>query len=241
MSVFLPISLPSKCLPYEGVNAEDITIRAYTAKDEIYLAEINPVNLESKYLLVLKEVIKGIDPKLLTLGDRLYIMIWEYINSYSPTIQLSTVCSHCLNDIDVTIDLTKLNLVELPDDYHQPYRVKLPDKDREIFLKLLDIQDEIAIEKYEKKFKNGHIYRYARSVVSDDIDVLARVDDIEKLSSKDLAKIRAFQEKFFHGPDMNTTFTCPSCGEEDDIIVPFQLEFLYPYGKALTDTFGEGI
>lgn len=120
MSTFLPLSLPSKYLPYEGINKEDVTIRSYTAKDEVYLAEINPINLESKYLQVLKSIVRGIDPKLLTLGDRLWIMIWEYITSYSPTIKLSTVCSHCLAEVDVSIDLTNLELVKLPDNYHQP-------------------------------------------------------------------------------------------------------------------------
>lgn len=240
MSTYLPINLPSKCLPYEGISEADITIRAYLAKDEVYLAEINPINLESKYLLVLKEVVKGIDPKLLTLGDRLYIMVWEYINSYSPIIKLSDVCSHCLKEISVPIDLTKLNLVKLPDDYHQPYAVKLPDKGKEVTLKLITVKDEIEIEKFEKKNGTAHLYRYARSIVSD-TDILSTMGTIEKLTARDLAVIRAFHEKFYHGPDMNTSFKCPKCGEEDDIIVPFRLEFLYPHGKTLTDAFGAGI
>lgn len=240
MNTFLPISLPSKCLPYEGIDEEDITIRAYTAKDEIYLAEINPINLESKYLLVLKEVIHGIDPKLLTLGDRLYIMIWECINSYSPTIRLSTVCSHCLNDIDISIDLRKLNQIDLPDTFHQPYSVKLSGEGKEIALRLLTIKDEIEIERFEKKHRDAHLYRYARSIVSD-TNVLSILEEIAKMSARDLAIIRTFHEKFYHGPDLNTSFTCPKCGEEDDITIPFRLDFLYPYGEALTNAFGEGI
>lgn len=240
MSTYLPINLPSKCLPYKGIEPENITIRAYTAADEIFLSEINPINLESKYLMVLKEVLKGIEPKLLTLGDRLYIMIWEYIKSYSSTVNLSVVCSHCLKENTISIDLLNLDKIELPDDYQQPYLVKLPDKGKEISLRLLTIEDEIAIEQYEKKNRNGHLYRFTRSVVSD-TDILSRLSDIEKLSAKDLAKIRAFQTKFFHGPDMHTTFTCPECGEEDEVDIPFRLDFLYPYGEALTDAFGEGI
>lgn len=240
MSTFLPISLPSKCKPYDGVEESDITIRPYLAKDEIYLAEINPVNLESKYLQVLKNVVKGIDAKLLTLGDRLFIMIWEYINSYSHTLSLDVTCTHCLSDVTISVDLTKLQKVELPDDFKQPYMVKLPNKGKEIPLRLLTIQDELDIENYEKKNKDGHLYRYAKSIVSD-VDILGRVSDLEKLSAKDLARIRAFHEKFYHGPDMNTTFKCPNCGEEDELTVPFRFEFLYPHGKALTDTFGEGI
>lgn len=237
MSAFIPIELPSKCLPYAE---KDITIRPYLAKDEIYLSQINPVNLEPKFLQVLKEVVRGIDPKLLTLGDRLYIMIWEYINSYSHTFPVDITCTHCLNDITTPIDLTKLQKIELPDDFKQPYMVKLPDKGREIPLRLLTIQDEIDIENYERKNPDGHLYRYAKSIVSE-VDILDKINDLEKLTSKDLAKIRWFHEKFYHGPDMDTTFKCPKCGEEDELTVPFRFEFLYPHGKALADTFGEGI
>lgn len=241
MSTFLPINLPSKCIPYEDIKEEDITIRAYTAKDEIFLAEINPINLESKYLLLLKDVVNGIDPKRLTLGDRLYIMIWEYINSYSPTTRLSTVCSHCLDEVDIIVDLTKLEKIELPDTFKQPYEISLPDLKKVVKVRLLTIQDEIEIEKFEKKNKNSHLYRYARSIVSE-TDVLSRLETIEKMmSARDLVAIRTFHEKFYHGPDMNTSFTCPKCGEEDEVVVPFRLEFLYPHGKALTDTFGAGI
>lgn len=240
MSTYLSINLPSKCLPYEGIDPANITIRAYTAKDEIFLSEINPTNLESKYLMVLKEVLLGIDPKLLTLGDRLYIMIWEYIKSYSSIVKVPVVCSHCLEESTIPIDLLNLDKLDLPDNFLERCKVKLLDKDKEITLRLLTIEDEIAIEQYEKKHRDGHLYRYARSVVSD-ADILSVLSDIEKLSAKDFAKIRAFQTKFYHGPDMDTTFKCPQCGEEDDVTVPFRLEFLYPYGKTLTDAFGEGI
>ena len=239
MNTFIPVNLPSKCLSY-SVQPEDITIRPYIAKDEIYLSQINPVNLESKFLQVLKEVVKGIDPKLLTLGDRWYIMIWEYINSYSHVFPVDTTCTYCLNEITTPIDLTSLQKIELPDDYTEPHAIKLPDKSREISLRLLTIQDEIEIENYEKKNSDGHLYRYAKSIVSE-VEILSKLSDIEKLSSKDLAKIRTFHEKYYHWPDMNTIFECPKCGEVNEIRVPFRFEFLYPHGKTLTDTFGKGI
>ena len=102
---FLPIKLPSRCFPYEGVNLADVRIRPYKGKDEIFLAEINPINLEQKFVEVLKNVISGIDPEVLTLGDRLYIILWEYINSYSEITQIKTMCSHCLKSIEVGVDL----------------------------------------------------------------------------------------------------------------------------------------
>jgi len=237
---YFPINLPSKCLPYENIKPEDITIRAYQGADEIYLAEINPINIERKYLEVLKNVVQGIDPMNLTLGDRLYIIVWEYAKSYSEFITVKNiVCTHCLKEVEVSVDLTQLDVITLPDDYKQPYKVQLP-SGNEILLRLLTIKDEIESEKHIENENFGHLYRYARSVV-DDADVLSKLERLKKMSAKDVATIRAFHEKFYHGPDMRTKYTCPECGEEDILEVPFQLEFLFPHGQTLTSTFGEGI
>jgi len=236
---FLPINLPSRCIPYEGTNPEDITIRSYQGREAIFLAEINPVNLVQKFLLVLKNVIRGINPEDLTIGDRFYIMIWECINSYMDVIKVSTTCTYCLKDIDVNVNLKELNAIELPNDFKQPYEVKLP-SGKVIKLRLLTIKDEIEIEKFEEKSDEGLLFRYARSIV-DDQDVLKRVEDLRSMSGKDILKIEAFHEKFYHGPDMISHFSCPKCGREDELTIPFRLDFFFPYGRTLTDTFGKGI
>jgi len=238
---FLPINLPSKCIPYDGIQPENITIRSYQGKDEIFLAEINPTNLSQKFLMVLKNVVRGIDPRRLTLGDRMYIMIWEYINSYSDTAKIKgVVCSHCWEDNEVTVNLLNLNKIELPDDFTQPYMIKLPVSGKEVGLRLYTIEDEIETEKFEKKNPEGYLYQLARSIVSED-PVLRRMEELSTLDTKDIAKIRAFHEKFHHGVDMRTIYTCPKCGEEDELEVPFRFDLIYPVGKTLTDTFGEGI
>jgi len=237
---YFPINLPSKALPYENIKPEDITVRAYQGADEIYLAEINPVNIERKFLEVLKNVVRGIDPENLTLGDRLYIIVWEYAKSYSEFITVkNVVCTHCLKEIEVNVDLTQLDVITLPDNYKQPYKVQLP-SGNEVQLRLLTIKDEIEAEKLADEKNFGHLYRYARSIV-DDADVLSRLERLKKMSAKDVATIRAFHEKFYHGPDMKMNYVCPECEEEDVLEIPFHLNLIFPYGQTLTDTFGKGI
>jgi len=226
---YFPINLPSKALPYENIKPEDITVRAYQGADEIYLAEINPVNIERKFLEVLKNVVRGIDPENLTLGDRLYIIVWEYAKSYSEFITVkNVVCTHCLKEIEVNVDLTQLDVITLPDNYKQPYKVQLP-SGNEVQLRLLTIKDEIEAEKLADEKNFGHLYRYARSIVDDadvlsryryarsivdDADVLSRLERLKKMSAKDVATIRAFHEKFYHGPDMKMNYVCPECEED---------------------------
>ncbi len=237
---FLPINLPSKCLPYDGVKPEDVMVRAYQGKDEIFLAEINPINLEQKYLQVLKNVLRGVNPENLTLGDRYYIMVWEYAKSYSNDLVVKLKCTHCLKDVEAIINLGELNVVSLPDNFKQPCERILPVSGKKVMLRLFTVKDEIEANKYEEHNDDGLLYRCARMMVSND-DILQRIDELKGMAAKDVAAIRAFQHEFDHGPDMNTTFKCPSCGEVDNIKVPFRFEDIFPDGEALTSIIGKRI
>ena len=236
---FLSIHLPSKCIPYEGINPDDVTIRAYQGRDAVYLAEITPINLSQKFLAVLDNVVKGVDPKQLTLGDRLYIMIWECAKSYTDVIKVSTTCTHCLKGISVDVNLGKLNVITLPDDFKQPYEVTLP-SGKVVNLRLSTVADVIETEKFEEKNEDGFLFRQARSIV-DDRDVLVRLEELRNMDARDVATIEAFHEKFYHGPDLAVSFKCPECEREDELDVPFRLDFFFPHGRTLTDTFGKGI
>jgi len=236
---FIPITnLPSQCLPYEGINPGDIKARSYQGNEEEYLSQINPLNLETNYLEVMKRVIQGIDPERLTLGDRLYIIVWECINSYTDIIRIKTICTHCLKEVEISIDLKQLEVIKLPDSFKEPYPVPLP-SGKKVELRLLTVGDEIKIEKFQQKHPESvQSYRYARSIVSEE-DVIKRLEEYKKMGTKDTATIRAFHEKFYHGPEMSSTFECPKCGREDDVDIPFRLDLLFPDGEVLTSTFGK--
>lgn len=234
---FLPINLPSNCLTYDGISPENITIKAYTGEEAVYLADITPNNLAKKYLQVLNKIVKGIDPSKLTLGDRLYIIIWQYAKSYSNIVHLPSTCSHCLHKIeDVSIDLGKLNIINLPDNFKQP--IEIPITDEKIKVRLLTVEDDIKIEKYDESHDDTLLFRLALSIVDDSLDILEKMTKLRKMVTKDISAIEAFHQKYYHGPELNTKYTCPNCGEEDEIIVPFWLDLFYPQGSVLTRTFG---
>jgi len=240
MSDFLPIDLPSKCRVYDGVEPGSISVRAYQGQDEVLLAQINPINLERNYFEVLKTVIQGIDPGLLTLGDRLYLIICECINSYTDTITVQTVCSSCLKQIDVPVNLKELDTVYLPEDFKQPYEVILPVSKQRVMLRLLNVADEVAAERYSEEHADGMLYRYARSIVCEE-DILQVMKNVQKMAAKDFLRLVAFQDKFYHGPVMSYTFNCPKCGAKEETDVPFRFSFLFPDGSTIEESFGEGI
>jgi hypothetical protein len=233
---FLPITLPSRCVQY-GVNSESIKIRAYTGLDEIFLAEVNPTNLYHKYAMILKGAMVGIDPNLLTVGDIQYIMVWEYAKSYGGIISEKTVCGECLEDIDISVDLRELDVVYIPEGFTVPHLVHLPDSGVDVNLRLLTVGDEISDG---SSGSMGLVYKCARTIV-DDKNMTDRINFLGKLKAIDLATIRGFHEKYYHGPNMSTKFVCPKCGKDGVVNVPFRLDFIFPRGEALARLIGKGI
>lgn len=223
---YLSITLPSRCKPYPDVNPADIKIRPYRGKDELLLSEITIDNLDKKYLMVLEQVMKGINPSRLTLGDRLYIMITEYINSYSNTVDIEFMCGSCFTSNTAAVDLSNLDVITLPDDYKEPVPVLLP-SGKTVNMKLLSITDEIDCRQYELQTQeSGTLFRLAKSWV-DNRDVLARLKDLEEFDAKDTREMRKFAITYAHGPDMRAPAKCAKCGEVNELSIPFRFDFIF--------------
>ena len=232
---FVDLVLPSGKKVYGDIGA--VQIRPFKGKDERLIAELTYNNFEKKFLTVLRQVIRGIDPEKLTIGDRLYILVWEAIHSYTSLYPIKFPCSTCLQEIEYEVDLSKLEIISLPTEFKEPYLVTLPSGDN-INLRLFRVDDEMKIADYENGGNSSWLYRYALSIVDDKKGVWDRVIYLENINSQDLAAIRAFHEKFYHGPKMQSNYDCPKCGSKGVVEVPFRIEIIFPYGETLTRHFG---
>ncbi len=243
-ATYYPVNLPSRCLVYAGIdkgNASDqIQIRTFKGKDEKLIAEISDTNFEKKFYTILKGVLKGIDPSKLTTGDRQYLMFWEAINSYSKEFVVTYECEHCWQKSDYTVDLSSLETTFLPENYVEPYEVKLPVSGGLVKLKLLRVEDMLKVDELDKLGQNVWLYRYALSIVNDK-SVWDNVSYLEAMESKDISIIRAFHEKFVHGIKAETPYECPKCGGTGVMPVPFRFEMLLPFGKQLKQHIGDTI
>lgn len=237
-TAYLPIQLPSGCRTYLNIAPEDITVRPYTGEDESILAQINPMNIEKNFLVILNRVISGIDPKMLTLGDRLYLIIWLYINSYSEMVKVKQLCSRCLQEQEFSVDMRTFPTKMLNPSIQLPTPVVLPVSGTTVHLRPLNVGDEIAAEKLAASGTDIHLYRYARTIVGQD-DPVGKMMEMQKWPAKDVARIRYYHDvEVDHGPIMTAHALCPKCGQEEEISVPFRFTFFYPEGSALTACFG---
>lgn len=224
---FISITLPSKCLIYEGVDVDSIRIRPFKGKDEALIAELTLENLKKKFVAIIENVVQGIEPEKLTSGDAKHIILWEAINSYNRDYPITIVCENCLQKIQIICDLGKINSVELPDDFKQPVEIKLSDKT--IILRLLTVADEIASFDWVKTGKSTYLYSYALSIVDENTSIFDKIAMLEDMSTKDLYEIKKFHTKYDHGPDMKVPYTCPLCDYEGKLVLPFRLDRLLEF------------
>ena len=228
--------LPSGCICYPEIDKtipDSIKIRTFKGKDEKLIAEISANNFDVKFIQVLKNVMVGIDPAKLTLGDRMYLALWQVINSYSKDFTVEFECPDCWKKGTYVVDLSTLDNIELPKDFKEPYQVKLPKAGIVLNLRLLRAEDLIKVDELVKANQNVWLYRYALSIVDKDKTVWDNLDMLENMDVADIAVIRAFHDKFNHGPKMETGYKCPHCGGNGVMPVPFRLEMLLPYGEEL--------
>ena len=230
--------LPSRGLLYPGV--ESLTIRTFKGKDEKIISELTADNFEKRFVIVLKGVLQGIDPLKLTLGDRLFLVLWETINSYSKDFLVTHECPRCWESHTYTVDLSQIDRTYLPETYKEPYEVKLGVSGDLLKLRLLRVNDLIKVDELDRAKQNVWLYRYALSIQNDK-NVWDNVDYLEKLDSKDIMQIRGFHDKFLHGPKMSAKFECPKCGGAGVMPVPFRLEMLLPYGENLARCVGDTV
>lgn len=245
---YFSIELPSACKLYPGVDPSQVKIRAYIGAEEKIMSTITPANQEKKVIDILGRVLKGVDAKELTVGDRVHLLLWGVINSYSPMQRLRFNCEFCFLALDQEFDLTTMESKPLPDDFKEPHELALSTGEK-VMLRLLRLKDEVMVEDYWNRLKesgsadNGALlhYRSALSVVGEKRNVKDIERWIESLPSRDSARIRTFQDKFYHGPSMEFPYTCSKCGGAGRVPVPFRHETFFPFGRGLIERFGETI
>ena len=189
---YINIDLPSKGLTYPGVDMTKIKIRPFLGKDEALIAELTMDNAKKKFITVLENVVQGIEPSKLTAGDAKYVMLWEAINSYTDTRTQKIVCEDCLQPVEVNCSLKQVNVVELPDDFKEPYTVEL--SKQKLNLRLLTLKDEMEAIDWAKNGKSTYLFSYASTIVDPSLNIIQKLDLIENLSTQDLKTIKDFHK-----------------------------------------------
>lgn len=220
-------------LPSQGRYGvpKEIEYRHFTVAEEKDIAILTSKNSEKVIYKVLKRLVKDIDPGELSTGDRMHLLLNLRVNSYDNTYAFSWVCQFCGYKKNKHIqDLTKLHIKELPKNFKEPFDLKLPISGDVIQVRLIKAKDELEVFKMLLDMENPDEWalKFATSIVEKGTALKTKYEKLLKMHTKDFQEIKRWQNKNFHGPDLETKVKCKKCSEVDKISVPFTPEWFLP-------------
>jgi len=216
------IELPSKCAVY-NITPDQFQIRTLTGADEMALSELTSRNFETKLCTVMDRFIDGISSKDLTVGDRLYLLIWQKIQSYGSDYRVNDfICGGCAMNKSHTFDLALMETKELGkfDD-----TVTLSDGTK-VTLRPMLVRDELLVSKYESNGNSSWLYRLALTIVDAEKDIMELVSWLGELPAVDIKEIRNWHKSVEHGTIMELEYECPTCGWRGQVAIPFRPDLL---------------
>lgn len=232
---YFELKLPSNNRLYNST----IQVRPFIGEDEEILASASEGNINDKILEVLNRSIKGMDVKDMSLGDRVYLIIWHAINSFEDGFEKEIICEGCLQKIKIGYKLQDLEVKELPDTYTEPYALKL--SCGEVQTRIFKVSDELAAMRFAKT-ANDYLYTLALALTIPSCkDIGEKLKFLRAISTKDLGMIKAFHEKYYHGPVFETKYSCTLCGYEGVTTVPFRPDYIIKGGSELIRHYGDKI
>lgn len=236
----LSIKYYTTTLPSNGLLGypSEIEYRDILVRDEKILSSATGKTFQSVINKVLKSLLK--DESIfdqLTIYDRDYLLLWVWANNYSTTKDFEITCPVCSGSDNITVDITKMDIEELSEDYVTHYEYELK-SGKVVKLSLLTTQDEAIAADYIKHNKDDILDNVIMALSIDIGKVMMLPKKLkwieDNINGYDMGMIRGFQEYFKYGIDDTVDHSCESCGEVTKHSIPFSFEFFMP---TLRDNF----
>lgn len=226
----------------DGIDSE-VTIRSMTTFEE-------KLRLGSKgrFFKIVSDILnrcitspENFDAYSLTLQDFVYLFYQLRIVSYGSDYKVTAHCSECGSQFTDTVDLTKLQVNYLKEDFVEPFEITLPRSKDKVCIRLLRTKeiDEIAkqaeaIKKASRGSVEGdqsYLITLARKIVTvngetkPDALLEKYVQDMEAIDSR---YIDHKYDQVDFGLDITVKCTCPNCGEQIEYLLPVGDNFFRP-------------
>lgn len=239
------IVLPSKGLLNPEIPEGKVTQRCMMVADQKFLSGSN-VSGGSQVRQLLQRTIKepeSFDVSSLSLPDTLFLLFKLRVLSYGTEYKFKTRCPECGSKIDLTVDLSELEVETLEEGFQDNLSVVLPNRGDTVYTKIMTNadMDEIDKEIKRRKRKNPNddseyilriVYSIEKIKLAKEKTELTHPIDIERyvnsLTDYDASAIIATRDDLTFGinPVINTV--CPECHEDIEIAIAFSGEFFRP-------------
>jgi transcription elongation factor Elf1 len=177
----------------------------------------------------------------------MYLLMKMRILTYGAKYNFASECGRCGVSSRIEVDLTTLDVIDLPDTFIEPFECSLPICGEKIWLKFLRGYDDEAVMAYVKRGSDrgapilgdpAYIPMIAKAIHHTDkiteTDEPGKILFVQNLKSLDSLTISDTVDSHKFGIEMKRTFTCPSCGNESEGNIPFNEEFFRPKLRRAT-------
>lgn len=233
------VDLPSKGLFYpenSPLRSGQIELYHMTAKHEDILTSTNlmqkGVVLDRLFDALIAT--KGVKSADLLVGDLNAVMVAARILGYGKDYPIEVVCPKCGSEIEQTVDLTSLNMVE---GVKSSQEVVLPLSGAKVKLKFLTRADELAIDKEVKAlskvsaeggYENTARLRAMIAEVNGDKSAGTIYKFVDTMLVKDSRFLKAEYRKMMPNVDFNVPVTCTCSEDEISVRLPISAKFFWP-------------
>lgn len=259
----IEVTLPSRGLAYDGkIPGGRLMVSPMTTREEKALASSGGSSSLNIVDLLISRCVHGVDdmkPGDFLIGDRAYLMMVIRAASFGQDYQFQMTCDLCRAQFLHTVQIPDaLEVIELKDNFKEPFQVELPVSKIKFNLRLLRGNDESELAALQKRiFKRVdssvdgdplYSIRMVRHIVSAELPkkdeegnpiVIENTKDnenrlvslYESLVSRDGVALRDALSEHDCGVNTELEFNCPSCKESFNAILPVKLEFFRPGGN----------
>lgn len=234
------IQLPTNGLLYQdcddpGIKTGMIKLRPMSLADEEIISNQSYIKNGSVFRKLLNScVTSNIDCKELTPYDTYYLLYALRRITYGDDYKFEITCSNCGKKFDYSLNVSDLAFDELTaeDNAKSVVTLKLPVSKFTVTIKMITLGTEEEVNRLSRIYEAGdtvlgYVARTESILDTDEEPVNPDdyVDFYEALPGRDRAEITKAFEKIDNLKIPEVTVTCPKCGEEEQMQVPFNREF----------------
>ena len=243
------IILPSRGYLNPEIPEGKVVQRCMMVYDQKYLAGSSSADGGLQRLLQETTVSpEKLDVNKLSIPDTMYMLFSLRILSYGNDFKFSTRCPACGKKLDVTVDLSALEVYDLAEDYEENLIVVLPRCKDKVHTRVLTNADYQSVatefEKMRSKSNDTDGYDYilrlcklitkvelkepdadGEKVLTDPVDIRKYV---EKMTDYDATAILSTVDSISYGISDVTEYTCYHCNRIVEIPLQFDPSFFRP-------------
>lgn len=199
-----------------------ITIRPMQFSDEAAMASLSK-NANSAGFII-QRCLQNLAASQLLAMDEIYLLLKIREISYGSDFSLYVACPACNDEVTIAVDISKLQINYLPEEFANPREIFLPTLKQTAKVHFRRLSDDEFFSDLDTAGKNA--WRFVDSIGDyTNPEVIAGV--LQKLPLRDIHMILKSINESDYGVDRSFEYKCdkPACGVTSIMEVPFTKDF----------------